>query len=127
MKGYEGIFARTFGALSLAVLLAVQGLSWATSQDFRVNATTMGLGLLAAFIGAVVATLWAFAGSPAVGALEKAWRSAAQAVAGALSALALNSTQDLISVPRLLAASVAGIVLAFAITYLQTANPAPTT
>lgn len=120
---YVRIFIRTFAQLALAVLVAVQGLSWATSADVRVNSTTVGLGLAAAFIGALVAALWAFAGSPATTAIAKACRSAAQAAAGALGAIALNTTSDLVSVPRILAASAAGIVLAFAVTWLSYAAP----
>jgi hypothetical protein len=116
---YWSIFWRTFGQLALAALLAVQGLNWTDPEKVKINATTLGVALLAAAVGGLVAVLWAFAASPAATALEKAIRSAAQAAAGGLGALALNSAADVVSVPTLLLGIAVSVVFAFAITYFQ--------
>ena len=121
---YFAIFWRTFAQLASAAMLAVAGLSWATSQDAKANATALGLGLLLAFIGALVAVLWAFSSSPAFTALEKALRSAAQTAAGALGAIILNQVSDLFQLPPVLIAAGVSIVFAFFITYFSY-QPAP--
>lgn len=113
------IFWRTFAQLALAALLAVQGLNWTEASDVKVNATTLGVALLAAVIGGVVAVLWAFAASPAATALEKAVRSAAQAAAGGLGAIVLNGVADVISLPAVLVGVAVSVVFAFLITYFQ--------
>lgn len=125
MKLYVNIFFKTFAQLALAVALAAEGYAWTSGADARTNFTTVGLGLLAAVIGAVVATGHAYAGSPATTALGKATRSAIQAFVGALGALALNSAGDLANVTTVLAGSAAAIVLAFVVTYLQNMEPLP--
>jgi hypothetical protein len=125
MRIYVNIFVKTLAQLTLAVAIAAQGYAWATGADARVNFTTIGLGLLAAFIGAVVAVGHAYAGSPATTAVAKATRSAVQAFVGALGAVVLNSTADLANVTTVLAASAAAIVLAFVVTYLSYIPPLP--
>lgn len=124
---YVNIFTKTLAQLALAVALAAEGYAWTTGADARTNFTTIGLGLLVAVIGAVVATGHAFAGSPATTALAKATRSAVQACVGALGALALNSVSDLANVTTVLVGSAAAIVLAFGVTYLQNVEQSPTT
>lgn len=120
------IFWRTFAQLALAALLAVQGLDWTNAADVKVNGTTLGVALLAAALGGVVAVLWAFGATPATTAVEKAIRSAAQAAAGGLGALVLNSVTDVLAVPALLLGIGVSVVFAFAITYFQNQNqPAP--
>lgn len=121
------IFWRTFAQLALAVLLAVQGLEWVDSGAINVNFETLGLGLLGAFIGAVVAVLWAFGLTAAVSALDKALRSAAQAAAGGLGAIVLNEAADLFELPVVLLGIAVSVVFAFAITYLQYQGPTPPT
>jgi len=117
------IFWRTFAQLALAVLLAVQGVEWVNGDAMRVNVESLGLGLLGAFIGGLVAVLWAWAGTPATSALDKGLRSAAQTAAGALGALVLNTTADLFALPQVLLAAAISVVFAFAITYLQYQGP----
>lgn len=119
MVSYWSIFWRTFAQLALAAVLAVQGLNWTDPEEVKVNATTLGIALLAAAVGGLVAVLWAFAGSPAASATEKAVRSAAQAAAGGLGALALNSAADVLAVPTLLLGIAVSIVFAAAVTYFQ--------
>ena len=118
------IFWRTFAQLALAALLAVAGLNWTNIADVKVNATTLGVGLLGAVIGGVVAVLWAFGAQAAASPLEKAIRSAAQAAAGGLGAIALNSAADVVSLPTVLIGVAVSVVFAFLITYFQN-QPAP--
>ena len=118
MLSLWSIFWRTFAQLALAALIAAQGVSW-LSEDFAASATVTGLALLAAFIGAVVAVLISFAKSPAVTAVEKAMRSAAEKLAGILSVLVINEATDWVSFERLIWPSLVAIGLAFAVTYFQ--------
>jgi hypothetical protein len=112
------IFWRTFAQLALAVLLAVQVPDLIDDTWIKSTGTAVGLGLLA--------VLWAWGLTPAVTALEKATRSAAQAAAGVLGAVVLNTAADLISLPKVLVGGVVTIVLAFAVTYFQNQGPVPT-
>jgi Na+-transporting NADH:ubiquinone oxidoreductase subunit NqrB len=118
------IFWRTFAQLALAALLAVQGLDWTNAADVKVNGTTLGVALLAAVLGGLVAVLWAFAATPASTAVEKAVRSAAQAAAGGLGAIVLNTVADVVAVPALLLGIAVSVAFAFAITYFQN-QPVP--
>jgi len=118
------IFWRTFAQLAAAALLAVQGVDF-LAGDVVNNATALGLALLMAFIGALIAVLWAFAGTPAVTAIQKAVRSAAQALAGGLGAIALNEASDLLSLPKVIVGVLVSVVLAFAITYFQNQGTVP--
>jgi hypothetical protein len=118
------IFWRTFAQLALAALLAVQGLDWTNVADVKVNATTLGVALLAAVVGGIVAVLWAYGATPASTAVEKSVRSAAQAAAGGLGAIALNSVADVVKLPTLLLGIVVSVVFAFLVTYFQN-QPAP--
>lgn len=119
------IFWRTFAQLATAALLAVQGLDWATSNGLKSNGIALGLALLLALIGALGAVLWSYASQPAVTAMEKALRSAAQALAGVLGAVVLNEAADLIALPKFLIGSVATVILAFAVTYFSNQGTVP--
>jgi hypothetical protein len=123
MKSLWSIFWRTFAQLALAALLAVQGLNWQDPNTVKVNATNLGIALLGAVLGGVVAVLWAYVATPAATAVEKAIRSAVQAAAGGLGAIALNSVADVLSVGHLLVAVGVSVVFAFAITYFQNQVP----
>ena len=120
------IFWRTFAQLALAVVLAVQGLDWVTNEGRKSSSTVLLLGLLAAFIGAVAAVLWAWAATPAVSAIAKAFRSAAQAAAGGLAAIVLNEASDFYSLGKVLGAVLVSVIFAFAITYFQNQGAPPT-
>jgi hypothetical protein len=113
------IFWRTFAQVGLPVLLAAQGYVWATTQDAKVNATTIGLGLLAAFVAAIVAVGIAYAATPAATAAGKAVRSGIEALAGVVGALVFNSVDDVLKVGTLVAGGVATVILAMAVTYFQ--------
>jgi hypothetical protein len=127
MKLYVQIFTRTFAQLSLAVLLAAQGMVWVTGHDARINVTTMALGLLMAAIGGLVAAGYAYARTPAETALGKAIRSAVQTVAAGLATLAINQVGDFAAAGTVLTGLVVATALAFGVTYLQNvAPPAPT-
>jgi hypothetical protein len=120
------IFWRTFAQLALAVLLAVQVPDLVDETWIKNTGAAVGLGLLVAFIGGLVAVLWAWGLTPATTALEKATRSAAQAAAGVLGALVLNSAADLVALPKVLVGGLVTVVLAFAVTYFQNQGPVPT-
>ena|SRR6185436_17970905 len=120
------IFWRTFAQLALAALLAVQGLNWTNPEDVKVNATNLGIALLAAVVGGLVAVGWAYSGTPATTAIEKAKRSAVQAAAGGIGAIALNQVADVLAFPTLVIGVAVSVVFAFFITYFQNqAPPAP--
>jgi len=122
---YWKIFWRTFAQLALAVLLVIQVPDLVDSTWIRNTAEATGLGLAASLLGAVVAVLWAYIGTPAATALGKAFRSAAQALAGTLGGLVLTQTSDLLTVPKVIVGGLISIVLAFAITYFQNQGPVP--
>ncbi len=120
------IFVRTFAQIALPVLVAAGAFVWASDEDVKANATVIGLGLLTAFVGAVVAVLTAYAATPASTALGKATRSAVQAAAGVLATLVFNSVADVTSAGVVLAGGVATVVLAFFVTLAQYAATAET-
>jgi hypothetical protein len=125
MQMYWSIFWRTFAQLALAVMLSVQGLEWVNPDAITLNATTAGLGLLGAAIGGLVAALWAFGLSAAATPLEKAVRSAVQALAGGLGAIVLNETQDFFDLPVVLLGTGVAMVFAFLVTFFQNQVPGP--
>jgi predicted MFS family arabinose efflux permease len=124
MMTYLSIGFRTFAQLATAVIAGAQVYDW-TNGDKGVGFALVGFGLLAALIGALVAMLWAYVSSPATTALEKALRSAAQAVAATLGGLAINSGADLVATKALLVSGAIAVVLAFALTFLQYQSPTP--
>jgi len=121
------IFWRTFAQLELAVVLAAQGMDWSTSEgQYALNLDKLGALTLMALIGAIVAVLWAWASSPAATPVQKALRSAAQALAGGLGAIVLNEMGDIVSLGAILVPLVIAVVLAFLVTYFQNQpQPAP--
>lgn len=133
MLSYLSIFWRTFAQLALAGLLVIQVPDLVDSTWIKNTAEATGVTLLAALIGAVVAVLWAFAGSPAASAMEKAIRSAAQAVAGTLGGLVLTTTTDILTAPKVVFGGLIATAVAFGVTFLQyqgsppvpTPEPAP--
>jgi predicted MFS family arabinose efflux permease len=124
MLTYSTIFFRTFAQLATAVIAGAQVYDW-TNGEKSAGFALVGFGLLAALIGAVVAVLWAFVSSPATTALQKAFRSAAQAVAATLGGLAINSSADLVATKAVLVSGAIAVVLAFALTFLQYQSPTP--
>lgn len=120
------IFWRTFAQLALAVVLAVQGLDWVSSGGRKSSSTVLLLGLFSAFIGAIAAVLWAWSSTPAGSAIQKAFRSGAQAAAGGLAAIVINETSDFYSLSKVLTAVVVSVVFAFAITFFQNQESPPT-
>lgn len=113
------VFARTFAQLAGAALIAVQGYDWTTGDQIQNNGYLLGLALLAAVIGALVAAGWAFVGTPASSAVGKAIRSGVEKLIGGLGAVAFNSAADVVEFSRLIPALLIAAVLAFAITYLS--------
>lgn len=127
---YWSIFWRTFAQLALAALLVIQLPDLVDSTWIKNTAEATAVTLLGALIGGIVAVLWAFAGSAAVTAIDKAIRSAAQALAGTLGGVVLTSTTDVLTLPQVLVGGITATVLAFAITFFQyqgaVPEPAPT-
>jgi hypothetical protein len=124
MMSYWSIGWRTFAQLATAVIAGAQVYDW-TNGSKGAGFALVGFGLLAAAIGAVVAVLWAFVGSPASTAVEKALRSAAQAAAATLGGLAINASTDWVSTQAVFVSGGIGIVLAFALTYFSYQAPPP--
>lgn len=119
------IFWRTFAQIALPVLLTAQGYVWATTADAKINATSIGLGLLAAFVGALVAVGIAYGSTPAATAAGKAVRSGVEALVGVAGALVFNSVDDVLQTGTVIAGGVAAIILAMAVTYFQYQAEAP--
>lgn len=127
-KDAVAVFARTFAQLAGAALIAVQGYDWTSGDQIQNNGYILGLALLAAVIGAVIAAGWAFIGTPAATPVGKATRSAIEKVLGGLGAVAFNSVADVVEFSRLIPSLAIAAVLAFVITYLSyVAVPAVTT
>ena len=118
-KDAVAVFARTFAQLAGAALLAVQGYDWTSSDQIQNNGYILGLALLAAVIGSLIAAGWAFIGTPANTAVGKSVRSAIEKVIGGLGAVAFNSFADVVEFSRLIPSLLIAAVLAFAITYLS--------
>lgn len=116
---YLRIFWKTFCTLAAGAVAAVQGLDILTGNGLRDNGTALGLGLLMAVIGGVVAAGTAYVRSPATTALQKAVRAAVQAAVGVLGTVVLNSMADLFALQRVLIAGASAVVLAFVFTYFQ--------
>jgi hypothetical protein len=121
---YWSIFWRTFAGLATATLLAAQGYDWA-SGDYRAKIAQLGFGLLLALIGGLVAAGWAYVKSPAVTVLEKSVRSLVQYLLGAVGAVVINTTADLVTLPKLLVPGIIGAVLAFGLTYFSNQGTVP--
>ncbi len=121
---YFSIFWRTFAQLATAVVAGAQVYDW-TNGEKGAGFALIGFGLLAALIGALVAVLWAFVSTPATTALEKALRSAAQAVAATLGGLAINSAADFVTVKAVLVSGAISVVLAFALTFFSYQGTVP--
>jgi hypothetical protein len=121
---YWSIFWRTFAQLATAVVVGAQAYDF-TNGDKGAGFALVAYGLLAAAIGAAAAVLWAFVSTPATSALEKALRSAAQAVAATLGGLAINSAADLVKTEAILVSGGISVVLAFALTYFQNQGAVP--
>jgi hypothetical protein len=119
MMTYWQIFWRTFAQLALAGVLALQGLDFTDLANVEANAFSIGVVVLAAGIGGLVAVLWAFVQSPADSALEKGLRSAAETIAGGLGALAINTGTDWVSTSRLIVGMLGAAAVAFLVTYFQ--------
>lgn len=122
-KDALGIFARTFAQLAAAALLAVQGYDWTTSDQIKNNGYLLGLALLAAVVGAIIAAGWAFVQSPATTPLGKATRTAVQTVLGGLTAVVFNTASDVVQFGHLLPPLLISAVLAFAVTLLSYVSP----
>lgn len=111
------IFWRTFAQLAAGVMGAALLVDWTT--DYKTAGVTVGLGLLTAAVGGLVAAGWAYVKSPAETPLEKAVRSLIQFVVSGLGVIAFNSLADLTSFPKLAVPIAVGAVLSFGLTYFQ--------
>lgn len=78
MTGKEalGVFSRTFLVLAGSTLVAVQGLEWADKTLIGDNALTLGLGLLSAFVGGLLAVGAAYLIRPSASTFSSAARTA---------------------------------------------------
>ena len=119
LRDAVAVFARTFAQLAAAALIAVQGYDWASGNEIQDNGIVLGLALLSALIGALVAAGWAFVGSPAATPLGKAVRSGIEKVVGGVGAVAVSSVADLAELSRLVPSLLIAAALAFLITLLS--------
>ncbi len=115
---YWRIFWKTFAQMAGGVLVAMQALDW-TVESFNASSSKLGLGLVLAAVAALGAVGWAFVRSPATTAVQKAIRSAVEAVLGGVGALVVNTWADVVAAERLIVPTLAAAVFAFGITYFQ--------
>jgi len=115
---YLNIFVKTFAALATSALLAAQGYDW-SGGDLRVNAENLGLALVLAAVGALIAAGWAYVQSPATTALQKAVRAAIQAILGGVGVIAVNSFADFVQLGAIIVPTLITAVLAFGVTFLS--------
>ncbi|HEY9013446.1 MAG TPA: hypothetical protein VIM84_00060, partial [Gemmatimonadales bacterium] len=84
------------------------------------NAIVVGLGLLGCVIAALVAVGTAYTKfGPAETALQKALRSAVQALVSGLSAVGIATVADLVALPPVLITMGVAVVGAFVVTFLS--------
>jgi hypothetical protein len=119
------VFWRTFAQITLAAVLAIQVPELVDSSWIHNTAEALGLALFGAFLAGLVAVLWAFAQSLAVTPLEKALRSAAQALAGVLGGVVVTQVSDVLALGPVLVGGAITVVLAFVVTFFQYQGPVP--
>jgi hypothetical protein len=118
-----GVFTRTFLVLAGSVLLAVQGLEWADTTLIGNNALTLGLGLLAAVIGAALAVAAAYLIRPSGSKLEKATRAFLEKILGGVGVVTLSTVADLVAFGKLLPPLLIAAGFSFLITLASTEPP----
>jgi hypothetical protein len=125
MTGKEalGVFTRTFLVLAGSVLLAVQGLEWADGTLIGNNVLTLGLGLLAAAVGAVLAVAAAYIAGPATTKLQKSVRAFLEKIVAGIGVVAFSTAADVVAFGKLVVPLLIAAVFAFAITYISTEPP----
>lgn len=119
---YWQILWRTFAQLAGAALITLQGLDW-TVEGFNASSSKAGLALVLAAIGALVAVGWAYVSSPASSGLQKAIRSAIEAILGGVGAVVVNTWADVVSLERIVVPTIVAAILAFGVTYFQYQEP----
>jgi hypothetical protein len=125
MMLYWNIFWRTFAQLAAASLLVIQVPDLIDEQWIKNTGGAVGLAMLSALIGGLIAAGWAFVRTPAVTALDKAVRSAIEKILGGLGALVFNTWAEVVAVPKILIGTIVVAVLSFAVTYFQYQGPVP--
>lgn len=130
MTGKEalGVFSRTFLVLAGSVLVAVQGLEWVNSETIGNNVLTLGLGLLSAVIGGLLAVAAAYLIHPSASKLEKAFRAFLEKILSGGLVITFSSVADLVAFGKLLPPLLVAAAFSFAITYISVEPPpAPVT
>lgn len=124
------VFFRTLGQLMVPVVAAVLVIVGATdpgsaAPSYEQAVLILALGSVGAVIGALAAVAWFQAAGAATSPLQKALRSLYEAIAQGLSAIVINSIQDLVDLPKLLLPLGVGAIGAAIYTFLQNSGPAP--
>lgn len=118
-----GIFLRTFGQLFAPyVALAVAA---AQIGDYNVTETQLVVGLVMAVAGALIAVLAALTWRPSADRLEKAIRSAVEAIIVLLGGVAVDTIHDVFALPHVLLPGLIGVAGAFVYTYLTNTDAPP--
>jgi len=125
MTGKEalGVFTRTFLVLAGAVLVAVQGLEWADPTLIGNNVLTLGLGLLSAAIGGVLAVAAAYLIHPSASKLEKAIRAFLEKIVSAGLVITFSTVADLVAFGKLLPPLLVAAAFSFVITFISVEPP----
>jgi len=118
------IFWRTFAALALPYFGVLATVDW-LAADWRAPLIALGLGLLTAALGALVAVGWAWQRGPAVSALAKALRAGAEKILAGLATVVFSQVADLMVLGNLLRLLIPAAVVAFVVTYLQYLGAVP--
>lgn len=129
MTGKEalGVFSRTFLVMTGAVLVAVQGLQWVNPEALGNNITTLGLGLLSAVVGGVLAVAAAYLIHPSATKLEKAFRAFLEKVLAGGLVVTFSSVAELVAFGKLLPPLLIAAAFSFVITYISVEPPPPPT
>jgi hypothetical protein len=122
-KAALGVFTRTFLVLAGSVLLAVQGMEWADSSLIGNNILTLGLGLLAAAVGGLLAVAAAYVIGPATTKFQKSVRAFLEKIVAGVGVVAFSTVADVVAFGKLVGPLLIAAVFAFAITYISTEPP----
>jgi hypothetical protein len=125
-KTYWSIFWRTFTVLAAAIFATAQGWDWFSDGAAVANVQNAGWLLLGAVLGGLVAAGWAYVNTPAVTPVEKATRSAIQALLGsAFATVAITNASDVVGLQDMIVPTLAAVVLAFLLTFFNNQGGVP--
>jgi hypothetical protein len=113
------VFFRTVAALAVGPLAAAAAAVAIANPNYRTVAIGLALALFGALVGGLVAVLQTAASGRSMTATGRALRTLFQGVAQILAGIVYNSVADLVSLPKVIAPLLIGVVLSAGVSYLQ--------